>query len=126
MKKRLLASVLAALMVVGMMPEAFAADGTNERTDASVAETGGVYYNSLDTAIKNVSANGTVTLLKDTTTNAKYITVETPLTLDLGGNVLTAEQSGFDVYTNFTIKNGTVNTNRWGVWLQDESTEFTL
>ena len=87
MKKRLLASVLAALMVVGMMPEAFAADpenGVTTNRDQAVAEVNGTYYISLDTAVEAVTdKEDTVTLLKNTT---EGFATNKSVTIDLGGH----------------------------------------
>lgn len=63
------------------------ADGTyGVKEGTYVAETGGVYYESLQAAINAARRNGTVKLLADTREN---VTISTPyLTLDLNGHTL--------------------------------------
>lgn len=67
----------------------------------------------------------TITLLQDTQIY-KYEEIRKSLTFDLGGHTLSSISSGFDVYSNFTLKNGTLNTDAWGVWVQNEGVKFTL
>ncbi len=95
--------------------------------DVAVAQIGEKYYKSLTDAYAgaNDSQNTEIILLKDYTID-KFIEIKKPIILNLGGNVLTSRSSGFDVYKNFTIKNGTLNTATWGVWTQNENVAFTL
>lgn len=102
-------------------------NGTVEALNESnaVAKIGEAYYKTLANAVVAAKDNDTVTLLKSYQID-KYISIKTPIVLDLGGNTLTSATSGFDVYKNFTLKNGTLKTNTWGVWVQNENVNFTL
>lgn len=102
-------------------------NGTVEALNESnaVAKIGETYYKTLANAVVAAKDNDTVTLLKSYQID-KYISIKTPIILDLGGNTLTSATSGFDVYKNFTLKNGTLKTNTWGVWVQNENVNFTL
>lgn len=91
----------------------------------AVAQIGENYYKSLTDAYAEANENTEIVLLKDCTID-KCIKIEKSITLDLGGKVLTSKSSGFDVYRNFTIKNGTLNTATWGVWTQNKDVAFTL
>ena len=123
LRKRILPALLAVCMLIALLPSAaFAAE--NEDSE-KVAETAGVQYESLSEAIEAAADNATIKLLTDSTIE-NYIEIRKPLTLDLGGYTLTSAKSGFDVYANFTLKNGTLNTNTWGVWVQNSGVTFTL
>ena len=93
----------------------------------AVAKVGDTYYKSLADAYAAASEDGNaeITLLKSTTISSG-MEIRKPVTLNLGGNVLTSEDYGFDVYKNFTLKNGTLNTATWGVWVQNSGVKFTL
>ena len=95
--------------------------GDDSITQFCAAKIGDKYYKSLTDAYAeaNESENTEIVLLKDCTID-NCIVINKPITLDLGGKVLTSRSSGFDVYKNFTIKNGTLNTVTWGVWTQNE------
>lgn len=97
---------------------------TGGKLPEDVAEVNNVKYSTLASAIAAANANDTITLLKDATIY-KYEVIKKSLTLDLGGHTLTSTRSGFDVYSDFTVKNGTVNTNTWGIWVQNGA-KFTL
>ena len=105
------------------------ADGTVEKLGETnaVAKVGGTYYKTLADAYAAASEDGNaeITLLKSTTISSG-MEIRKPVTLNLGGNVLTSEDYGFDVYKNFTLKNGTLNTATWGVWVQNSGVKFTL
>ena len=105
------------------------ADGTVEKLGETnaVAKIGDTYYKSLADAYAAASEDGNaeITLLKSTTISSG-MEIRKPVTLNLGGNVLTSEDYGFDVYKNFTLKNGTLNTATWGVWVQNSGVKFTL
>lgn len=96
--------------------------GDDSITQFCAAKIGDKYYKSLTDAYAeaNESENTEIVLLKDCTID-NCIVINKPITLDLGGKVLTSRSSGFDVYKNFTIKNGTLNTATWGVWTQNET-----
>lgn len=102
-------------------------NGTVEALNESnaVAKIGETYYKTLANAVVAAKDNDTVTLLKSYQID-NYISIKTPIVLDLGGNTLTSATSGFDVYKNFILKNGTLKTNTWGVWVQNENVNFTL
>ena len=85
--------------------------------EASVAVVGGVGYENISDAINAASDNVTVTLLKDVNTSA-YTEIRKPMTIDFGGNKFTSTDGGFDVYADLTLKNGTLNSVKWGVWVQ--------
>ena len=97
---------------------------TGGKLSEDVAEVNNVKYSTLASAIAAANANDTITLLKDATIY-KYEVIKKSLTLDLGGHTLTSTRCGFDVYSDFTVKNGTVNTNTWGIWVQNGA-KFTL
>ena len=83
----------------------------------AVAEINGLQYTSLQDAIVAATNGQTVTLLNDVSTN-DYTTINKKLTIDLGGHTFTSTDGGFDVYSNLTLKNGTINTLKWGAWVQ--------
>ena len=108
--KKVLATILALVMALGLTTAAWA-DGVVE------VETAG----QLIAAVAN---GGEIKLTADVTVDA-YVTINKATTLDLGGKTLTSKAGGFDVYADFTLKNGTVNTATWGVWVQSGA-KFTL
>lgn len=85
------------------------ADGTyGVKEGTYVAETGGVYYESLQAAIDAARRNGTVKLLADTREN---VTISTPyLTLDLNGHTLNGGtekgKPALTVTARVTVKDG--------------------
>ncbi len=108
--KKALATILALVMALGLTTAAWA-DGVVEVETAE----------QLTAAVAN---GGEIKLTADVTVDA-YVTINKATTLDLGGKTLTSKAGGFDVYANFTLKNGTVNTATWGVWVQSGA-KFTL
>ena len=84
-------------------------DGTyGVKEGTYVAETGGVYYESLQAAIDAARRNGTVKLLADTREN---VTISTPyLTLDLNGHTLNGGtekgKPALTVTARVTVKDG--------------------
>lgn len=84
-------------------------DGTyGVKEGTYVAETGGVYYESLQAAIDAAPRNGTVKLLADTREN---VTISTPyLTLDLNGHTLNGGtekgKPALTVTARVTVKDG--------------------
>ena len=108
--KKVLATILALVMVLSVTTAAWA-DGVVE---VGTAE-------QLKAAVAN---GGEIKLTADVTVDA-YVTINKAMTLDLGGKTLTSDAGGFDVYKDFTLKNGTVNTATWGVWVQSGA-KFTL
>ncbi len=108
--KKVLATILALVMALGLTTAAWA-DGVVEVETA-------------EQLIAAVANGGEIKLTADVTVDA-YVTINKATTLDLGGKTLTSEAGGFDVYADFTLKNGTVNTATWGVWVQSGA-KFTL
>ena len=108
--KKVLATILALVMVLSVTTISWA-DGVVE---VGTAE-------QLKAAVAN---GGEIKLTADVTVDA-YVTINKATTLDLGGKTLTSDAGGFDVYKDFTLKNGTVNTATWGVWVQSGA-KFTL
>ena len=108
--KKVLATILALVMVLSVTTISWA-DGVVE---VGTAE-------QLKAAVAN---GGEIKLTADVTVDA-YVTINKATPLDLGGKTLTSDASGFDVYKDFTLKNGTVNTATWGVWVQSGA-KFTL
>ena len=108
--KKVLATILALVMALGVTTISWA-DGVVE---VGTAE-------QLKAAVAN---GGEIKLTADVTVDAS-VTINKATTLDLGGKTLTSDAGGFDVYKDFTLKNGTVNTATWGVWVQSGA-KFTL
>ena len=108
--KKVLATILALVMALGLTTAAWA-DGVVEVETA-------------EQLIAAVANGGEIKLTADVTVDAD-VTINKATTLDLGGKTLTSEAGGFDVYADFTLKNGTVNTATWGVWVQSGA-KFTL
>ena len=108
--KKVLATILALVMVLSVTTISWA-DGVVE---VGTAE-------QLKAAVAN---GGEIKLTADVTVDA-HVTINKATTLDLGGKTLTSDAGGFDVYKDFTLKNGTVNTATWGVWVQSGA-KFTL
>ena len=108
--KKVLATILALVMALGLTTAAWA-DGVVEVETA-------------EQLIAAVANGGEIKLTADVTVDA-YVTINKATTLDLGGKTLTSKAGGFDVYADFTLKNGTVNTATWGVWVQSGA-KFTL
>ena len=108
--KKVLATILALVMALGLTTAAWA-DGVVEVETA-------------EQLIAAVANGGEIKLTADVTVDAD-VTINKATTLDLGGKTLTSKARGFDVYADFTLKNGTVNTATWGVWVQSGA-KFTL
>ncbi len=89
--KKILTTVLAVVMVMGLIPStALAAEG-------NVAEVNGVQYADLQTAINEANGGDTVTLLDDinyASTAASIVTIKKSLTLDLGEYTITSTKAG--------------------------------
>ncbi len=93
---------------------------SNVQGDNSVAEVGGIYYDTLQEAINAAEDGGTVTLVKDADiTNEKYgtrnININKSLTLNGDGHTITASNRGIAIgdqasaNVNVTIQNVTIN-----------------
>ena len=86
MGKRLLASFLAAAMMLTMAPFAFAIDdGVTTQTTNNVAQIGNTQYDTITKAITAAKAGDTIQLLGDCTT----ATLKAGVTYDLNGHTLT-------------------------------------
>ena len=122
--KRLLASILAASMLLAMSPFALAegtegqeqpveGGGTEQTCAAKIGET---EYSTLAGAIYDANSDVTIVMLRDVTEN---IEINKPLTLDLGEHTLSgngdAEAAVVTISgdeTQVTVKNGTVTGGR--------------
>ena len=90
--------------------EANLSEGTTEGTTTDVAEVGGTSYTTLAGAIAAAVDGGTVTLLDNVTED---VTINTDITLDLGGKTLTNTNAGKATLTvaagaTATVKNGSI------------------
>ena len=84
-------------------------------------------YTDLASAFAAATNGQTIVLEKDTAI-AALIEINTPVTLDLGGNTLSASGNNglLDVYSELTVKNGTVQSDhRWAVFVEGGAV-FTL
>ncbi len=84
-------------------------------------------YTDLASAFAAATNEQTIVLEKDTAI-AALIEINTPVTLDLGGNTLSASGNNglLDVYSELTVKNGTVQSDhRWAVFVEGGAV-FTL
>lgn len=88
-----------------------------------VAEVDGYQYETLEDAINAAPAGGTITLLRDFT-NDSYVSVDKNLTIDFAGHTVNSNAGGIDLSyinpgTELVLKNGVLNTEKWGVWVQN-------
>ncbi len=63
-----------------------------------------------------------ITLMKDYTLTG-YISIDVNMLIDLGGHKLSSQAGGFDLAarkanTTLKLQNGTLETQKWGVWVQ--------
>ncbi len=92
--------------------------------DDAVAAIGDIGYASLAKAVAASKDDDTIKMLKDDTI-ARYIEVNTDVTLDLNGKTVAALAGGLDVYGEFTITDnsdgaaGKLVPGTWGVWAND-------
>lgn len=91
-------------------------DGGTVKTLRS-ARIGNKDYATLAEAIAAAKANDEILLLTDVQTSA-YTKIDKPLTINFGGKKMTSTDGGFDVYANVTLKNGTLESLKWGAWVQ--------
>lgn len=82
------------------------------------ARIGNKDYATLAEAIAAAKANDEILLLTDVQTSA-YTKIDKPLTINFGGKKMTSTDGGFDVYANVTLKNGTLESLKWGAWVQN-------
>ena len=110
MKKRLLAGVLALVMIMMMLPAMALADGT-----PNVAEVAGTEYQTLDEAIEAAGNDATIKLLADCTTAGMNLNKD--LTIDGGENMptITFTDKGIALWgKSLTFKNCKVTMNGIG------------
>nr|WP_302641395.1 S-layer homology domain-containing protein [uncultured Agathobaculum sp.] len=115
--KRLLASILAASMLLAMSPFALADENTQDTTDPGqpaeqtcAAKIGETEYSTLAGAIYDANSDVTIVMLRDVTENIK---INKSLTLDLGEHTLSGNANAAVVTisgdeTQVTVENGTV------------------
>ena len=75
-------------------------------------------YATLADAIAAAKAGETVTLLTNVHITG-CIEIRTAMTIDFAEYTLSSDGSGLDIYADLTLKNGTLNANTWGIWIQD-------
>ena len=122
--KRLLASILAASMLLAMSPFALAAEGTEGQEQSQgqpveqtcAAKIGETEYSTLAGAIYDANSDVTIVMLRDVTEN---ITIDKSLTLDLGTFTLSGDGDAEAAVVTIsgdkpqvTVKNGTVTGGR--------------
>ena len=85
MKKRILTVLLAVCLVVALGTVTAAADGSSEKTGASVALVNGLYYDSLADAVNAIDSEGTIELVGNAIVNTVVnVSSGKSITLDLG------------------------------------------
>ena len=107
MKRRLLSAFLAVMMVLTMVPVAFAADGDTAATPENVAEINGTGYATLQAAVDAAKAGDTITLLKDITVDGtdkvtSRTVIDKPITLDLNDKTIKSPDNMGANTNNFT------------------------
>ena len=119
--KKVLATILALVMALGVTTAAAWADGTGETCNGEncthAAAIGNTHYNTLADAITAAADGDTIKLLANVEAS-NYTEIRKALTIDFNGCTMTSTDGGFDVYSNLTLKNGTLNTLKWGAWVQ--------
>ena len=86
-------------------------EGVYQEPLDAVAQIGNIYFGSLSTAVAAAQADDTIILLKDVTISDMLITRKT-MTLNLGGNTLTATDDSYAVAAvagTLTVQNGTLD-----------------
>lgn len=99
----------------------------DESNAASIDSSDGIKYGykTLDGAISAAGEGDTVTVLADTEVSSTA-SIDKNLVLDFGGKTVSFDDAGLDVgyqkpNTTLTLKNGTMNVTRWGIWLQNSA-----
>ena len=110
MKRKLLATLLALCLVVGMVPVAASAD------EGDVAAVGSTSYPTLAQAVDAAQSGQTIALITDTDISKSGLTIPggKSLTLDLNGNNLKAANTNtgnITVYGNLTIKDSATSAD---------------
>ena len=116
--KKLAAMLLTLVMALSLLTVTAFAEGYE-------AEIDGTKYETLEDALEKVQENQTIILLKPVEVE-KTITLNTPITLDLGGFTLSRDGGQvLDLYADVTIQNGTVSmTNKESgsaIWLNGDA-----
>lgn len=116
--KKLAAMLLTLVMALSLLTVTAFAEGYE-------AEIDGTKYETLEDALEKVQENQTIILLKPVEVE-KTITLNTPITLDLGGFTLSRDgDQVLDLYADVTIQNGTVSmTNKESgsaIWLNEDA-----
>ena len=81
-------------------------------------------YGTLAAAIDAAEDGDTITLLSNMSVSGAYTKVDKSLTIDFDGHTMTSDDGGFDLYggttgdATLTLQNGTLETNKWSVWVQ--------
>lgn len=101
---------------------------SQEATMLVISNGTAAYYDSFSTeSLAALSVDSQVTLLKDITIE-KYISINKTVSIDFNGHTVTATQSGgFDVKEDntvtdaviLTLSNGTLDTYKWGAWVEN-------
>ena len=111
--KKVLATVLALVMALGLTTAAWADSEVAEITkDGTTTK-----YATLADAITAAADGDTIKLLANVEAS-NYTEIRKALTIDFNGCTMTSTDGGFDVYSNLTLKNGTLNALKWGAWVQ--------
>ena len=124
--KMVLATVLALVMVLALCSVSWADDPVTLKVDPSVSYTtaparaADATYKTIAEAITAAQAGDTIALVNDLTVDGdSYTEVKKALTIDFGGCTMTvAAGGGFDVYSDLTLKNGTLECLKWAAWVQ--------
>ena len=111
--KKALATILALVMALGVTTAAWA-DGEVAEITKDGATT---KYATLAEAITAAADGDTIKLLANVEAS-NYTEIRKALTIDFNGCTMTSTDGGFDVYSNLTLKNGTLNALKWGAWVQ--------
>ena len=124
--KKALATILALVMAIGLCSVSWADDPVTLKVDPSVSYTtaparaADATYKTIAEAITAAQAGDTIALVNDLTVDGdSYTEVKKALTIDFGGCTMTvAAGGGFDVYSDLTLKNGTLECLKWAAWVQ--------
>ena len=132
--KKLLATILALVMALGLCSVSWAADCTgDDNCTIHVAKIGNKHYESLTAAVEAVQSGETITMLHNYTDNGVQIKGGKNFTIDFAGYVLTlanplvgsagTETNGFQLLEGSTItfKNGTLRSEEAYILIQNYS-----
>ena len=124
--KKVLATILALVMAIGLCSVSWADDPVTLKVNPSVSYTtaparaADATYKTIAEAITAAQAGDTIALVNDLTVDGdSYTEVKKALTIDFGGYTMTvAAGGGFDVYSDLTLKDGTLECLKWAAWVQ--------